>query len=184
MTFIDDNDNNDYHCNVGTGMSCQACKVPPMVTCPNTPSPAHMYHRSIYVQRPLLYCEECGLVVSDIFWSKFLTCENLQLQTIHFPIFRFLICCTSPWCYVLWDSHHKFPPEPSASDNCHSSAFSGKRLPPVSHPQPWTFLHIAQFSQCTFNTQAPLLNHSPRYHCEPLQPCTSHPQLIREHCTL
>ena len=38
ITIIDDNDDDDddYHCNVGPGMWCQACKVPPMVTCPNT----------------------------------------------------------------------------------------------------------------------------------------------------
>ena len=78
-------------------------------------------------------------------------------QTIRpMQMFTFLIFCTSaitssPWCYVC-DSHHKFPSEPSASDNCHSSAFSGLArastsssatapLLPVSHPE--RTLHIA-----------------------------------------
>ena len=67
-----------------------------------------------------------------------------------------------------------FPPEPSASDNCHSSAFSSPARASTSssaslcHILSWD---LAYCTICTVHIQyMPLVNHPPPYrspHCEP-----------------
>ena len=54
------------------------------------------------------------------------------------------------WCYVLCHSHHKFPPEPSASDNCHSSAFSSPARASTSSSA--SLCHILSPAHCTLST--------------------------------
>ena len=73
------------------------------------------------------------------------------------------------WCYVLCHSHHKFPPEPSASDNCHSSAFSSPARASTSSSA--SLCHILSPAHCTLSTvhnlhlaQSPHSIHAP---CEP-----------------
>ena len=77
-------------------------------------------------------------------WSKFFTGDNLQANhpthaNVHIlNLLHQRYNLLPSWCYVC-ESHHKFPSEPSASDNCHSSAFSGRqelRLPAVRPTPP------------------------------------------------
>ena len=183
ITNIDDNDDDDddYHCNVGPGMWCQACKVPPMVTCPNT-QPTCIIDQYMCSVHSCIVKSAVHLVFSSVayFGPNFsrwkLAAANLhQLQIpnlLHQP--HKLPLRPLAWCYVLCHSHHKFPPEPSASDNCHSSAFSSPArastsssaslchilsLPCTVHSMPpqytiCTFhnVHSAQYAPCTLST--------------------------------
>ena len=129
--------------------------------------PAHMYHRSRYVQCAQLYSEECGsvgLVISGIFWYQFLTGENLQLQTC--INFRFPISCTSPinflsgplpgvmCCATLIINFPRSLRPVITVTAVHSQARQEPRLPavPPSVTSSAGTLPIAQFAQCTFST--------------------------------
>ena len=143
--------------------------------------PAHMYHRSIYVQCAPLYCEECGsvgLVISGIFWSQFLTGENLQLQTC--INFRFSISCTSPinflsgplpgvmCCATLIINFPRSLRPVITVTAVHSQARQEPRLPAVPPCVTSWALHIAHSPQCTLHNlhlaQSPHSIHAP---CEP-----------------